>query len=70
MALGIEESLAVYRVRKNSISSNKIKMLQYNYLVYRKGLRFSVLKSTYSLAIFLFEYFFIKTKQIILLQKK
>lgn len=54
-ALGMEESLAIYRVRKNSISSNKIQMLKYNYLVYRKGLGFSVLKSVYSLMFFLYE---------------
>ncbi|WP_203256661.1 glycosyltransferase family 2 protein [Hyunsoonleella ulvae] len=69
-ALGIEESLAVYRIRKNSISSNKINMLKYNYLVYRKGLGFSILKSTYSLMVFLYEYFFVKSKQTITSQKK
>lgn len=61
--LGIEESLAIYRVRKNSISSNKINMLKYNYLVYRKGLGFSILKSLYSMVNFLYEYFFVKSKQ-------
>lgn len=68
-ALGMEESLAVYRVRKNSISSNKANLLKYNYFVYKKGLGFSTLKSLYYLTVFLFEYFFIKSKQTVTSQK-
>lgn len=62
-ALGIEESLAYYRVRKDSISSNKINLLKHNYWVYKKGLGFSAAKSMYYMTIFLFEHFFIKSKQ-------
>lgn len=68
-ALGIEESLALYRVRKNSMSSNKLNLLKYNYLVFYKGLGFSKLKSTYYLVVFLFEYFFVKSQQTITSQK-
>lgn len=57
------ESLAYYRVRKDSISSNKINLLKYNYLVYRKGLGFSVLKSVFYMLLFLYEHFFVKSKQ-------
>lgn len=65
-ALGIEESLAVYRLRDESISSNKLNLLKYNYWVYRKGLGFSIVKSTYYLLIiFMYEYFFLKPKQTI-----
>lgn len=64
-ALGIEESLAFYRVRENSMSSNKFGLLKYNYLVYKKGLKFSSLKSSYCMLRFLFEHFFIKSKQTI-----
>ena len=63
IAKGIQESLAYYRLRKNSISQNKFEMLQYNFLVYRKVMEFSILKSTYYLAAFLFEQFFIKNKK-------
>lgn len=64
-ALGIQESLAYYRVRQNSISSNKIELLKYNYLVYKKGLGFSTLKSLYRMLIFLWEHFMVKSKLIV-----
>ncbi|APY11008.1 glycosyl transferase [Seonamhaeicola sp. S2-3] len=64
-ALGIKEPLAIYRVRKNSMSSNKLNLVKYNYLVYRKGLGFSVVKSVYYFVVFLFEYFFVKSKQMV-----
>ncbi|HIC32028.1 MAG TPA: glycosyltransferase family 2 protein [Flavobacteriaceae bacterium] len=63
-ALGIQKSLAYYRVRNNSISSNKIEMLKYNYLVYKKGLGFSTIKSLYRMLIFLREQFMVKSKLI------
>lgn len=62
-AVGIEESLALYRVRKNSISRNKLEMLKYNFLVYREVLNFSFFKSAYYLLAFLVEQFFVKKKQ-------
>ena len=68
-ALGVEESLAIYRVRTHSISSNKLSLITYNYLVYKKGLGFSTLKSIYYLVRFLFEYFFVKSKQTVTSQK-
>jgi teichuronic acid biosynthesis glycosyltransferase TuaG len=64
-AKGIQESLAYYRVRKDSMSSNKLKLLKYNYWVYRKGLQFSIIKSIYFFILFLFEQFFVKSKQIV-----
>ncbi|MCL4135656.1 UNVERIFIED_CONTAM: hypothetical protein GTU68_009286, partial [Idotea baltica] len=63
LALGIQESLAYYRVRENSMSSNKIELLKHNYWVYKKGLGFSKIKSLYCMVIFLREHFFIKSKQ-------
>ncbi|MFY0712105.1 glycosyltransferase family 2 protein [Seonamhaeicola sp. NFXS20] len=62
-ALSIQEPLAFYRVRESSISSHKLNLVKYNYWVYKKGLGFSVLKSVYYLIVFLFEHFFIKSKQ-------
>ena len=62
---GIQESLAYYRVRKDSISSNKIEMLKFNYVFYRKALNFGSLKSFRMLTVFLWEHFFIKSRQIV-----
>lgn len=62
-AKGIQESLAYYRVRKESMSSNKINLLKHNYWVYRKGLEFSILKSVFYMFVFLYEHFFVKSKQ-------
>lgn len=69
-AKGIQESLAYYRVREGSMSSNKLNLLKYNYWVYKKGLGFSTIKSVYCLMVFLKEHFFVKSKQIISTQKK
>ena len=63
-AYGIDEVLARYRVRKHSISSNKLNLLKYNYLFYRKACNFGPLKSGIYLIRFLFEHFFIKSKYI------
>ena len=62
-AMGIAEPLAKYRIRKGSISGNKWEMLQYNYKVYRKVLKFSTIKSGFWFSRFLFEQFFVKSKQ-------
>lgn len=62
-AKSIQESLAYYRVRKDSMSSNKINLLKHNYWVYKKGLGFSTIKSVYYLLRFLHEHFFVKSKQ-------
>lgn len=69
-ALGIQESLAYYRVRENSMSSNKFNLIKHNYWVYKKGLGFSTLKSLYRMLIFLFEHFFVKSKQTIITHEK
>lgn len=64
-AKSVQESLAYYRVRKDSMSSNKLNLIKYNYLVYKKGVGFSTLKSIYYMLIFLNEHFFVKSKQVI-----
>ena len=64
-AKGILESLAFYRVRANSISSKKFHLLKYNYWVYNKGLGFSPLKSVRYMFVFLIEYFFVKPKNVV-----
>ncbi|SHF71270.1 hypothetical protein SAMN05444483_102138 [Salegentibacter echinorum] len=62
-AIGVQQPLAEYRVRKGSISRNKFKMLRYNFNIYRQVLKFSFLKSSWWLLIFLKEHFFVKSKQ-------
>ncbi|QHI37443.1 Putative teichuronic acid biosynthesis glycosyltransferase TuaG [Kordia antarctica] len=62
-AHSLEEPLAKYRVRDNSISSNKINLLKYNYAIYRKALKFGAFKSSLYLVRFLIEHFFIKPQQ-------
>jgi len=48
------EITAKYRLRKNSLSSNKINLLKYNWAIYRKIEKFSVLKSSIFFGMFLF----------------
>lgn len=62
-AMGMEEVLAQYRVRKNSLSGNKFEMLRYNYTVYRKVLGYSGTRSSILFLKFLFEQFFVKSRQ-------
>lgn len=62
-ARGMEEVLAQYRVRKNSLSGNKWGMLKYNYKVYRKVLGYSGFRSRILFLQFLFEQFFVKSRQ-------
>lgn len=62
-AYSLEEPLARYRVRENSISSNKLNLLKYNYAIYRKALKFGAFKSGLYLIRFLIEHFFIKPQQ-------
>lgn len=46
-AYGIQKCLAKYRVRKNSVSSNKIKAASYQWQVYRKIEQLNLFKSIY-----------------------
>lgn len=63
-ALGIQQCLAKYRVRKGSISRNKLEMLKFNFNIYYKILGFNFIKSTGYMLVFLKEHFFVKRKQI------
>ena len=44
-AFAIQEPLAYYRNRQNSVSSNKLGLIRYNILIYQKVLGFSKIKS-------------------------
>lgn len=62
-AVGIQQILAKYRLRKDSISGNKQEMLNYNFMIYRKILGFSTLKSSWFFGQFLREQFLVKSQQ-------
>ena len=51
---GLNEVLASYRIRKNSISSNKIKAIYYQWKLYRNIEKFSFPKSIYFLIFYLY----------------
>lgn len=60
-ALGIQQPLAIYRLRENSISSNKWKLVKYNLNVYKEILHFSTIKSWFIfLFLFMPSYFYKK----------
>ncbi|MGM0938213.1 MAG: glycosyltransferase family 2 protein [Pseudomonadota bacterium] len=46
-AFCIQESLAQYRLSENSLSSNKLKAMQWQWSIYRNELQLSILKSSY-----------------------
>ena len=48
-AYGLNDVLGRYRIMTNSVSSNKIDLLKYNYALFREHEKFSVLKSLYYL---------------------
>ena len=54
VAHGLEDSLAHYRQRKSSLSSNKLQVLKYQWLVYRQYQRFGILKSFYYMLFYAF----------------
>ncbi|MGN8646375.1 glycosyltransferase family 2 protein [Gracilibacillus sp. HCP3S3_G5_1] len=57
-AYALQEALALYRVRSNSISSNKVKMAKQNWIVYRQIEKLSFLKSMWYFG----HYAFLKVK--------
>tara|TARA_B110000503_G_C7076698_1_gene383236 strand:+ start:113 stop:856 length:744 start_codon:yes stop_codon:yes gene_type:complete len=57
---GIEESLALYRLRSNAISAKKLKLIKYNWRIYRIELKYSWLCSL--LLIINFMLYYIKKK--------
>lgn len=63
-AKSIKEPLAVYRLRRNSVSGNKFEMLRYNFNIYNKVLGFGFFKSLRCMLMFLKEHFFVKRKQL------
>jgi len=60
-AIGIQEPLAFYRIGNSSLSSNKVKLLKYNFAVFHKELGYSKLSSTFMMINFLLHYFYYKS---------
>lgn len=59
-AQGLQEPLALYRVRSGSISSNKIEMLRYNFNVYHDVLKYNKLVAALILGGYFLPYYFYK----------
>lgn len=64
IAQPVPESLAYYRIRKNSVSSSKILLLKYNYKVYRQFHKLNIFVSFLAMVGFVFVHFFIKPRYI------
>ncbi len=60
---GILEPLAIYRIRKESLSRNKYALIIHNYKIYREYLNFGIFKSNYFMGRFLWEHFMVKSRQ-------
>jgi hypothetical protein len=61
-SIGLDQTIAKYRVHRNSISRNKLNLLKHNFTVYHKCLNFSYIKSLFFMVLFLYEYFFVRPK--------
>lgn len=62
-AKGIQQPLALYRLRKEGISGNKFALIRHNFKVYHQFLDFGILKSCRYMILFFREQFLIKRKQ-------
>jgi glycosyltransferase involved in cell wall biosynthesis len=60
----VAESLALYRVRQDSISSSKWSLLKHNYSVYRQFHKFNIVLSLCCMMVFLFTQLIIKPRYI------
>ncbi len=60
---GILQPLAIYRVRKKSLSGNKLGLIIHNFRIYRNFLNYGRYKSVYSMGRFLWEHFMVKSMQ-------
>ena len=60
VAQPVPESLAYYRIRKDSLSTSKIKLIKHNYAVYRRFHKFSIVVALLCMIGFLFTQLLIK----------
>lgn len=63
-ALGLSEDLAYYRIREDSMSADKKRLIKYNYLFYRKYLGYPPIKAALWLVRFFVEYFIVRPRYI------
>jgi glycosyltransferase involved in cell wall biosynthesis len=63
-AKGISETIAYYRISEGSLSSNKTNLIKHNFNAYRKGLGFSLIKSSLYLLQFFYEHLIVKRRLI------
>lgn len=63
-ALGIQEDLARYRVRTDSMSATKWRLVKPNYYFYRTHLGYSAIRSFFALLRFFWEYFLVRPRYI------
>lgn len=61
----VQENLATYRVRTNSISASKISLLKSNYDVYKKFHNQNIFQSCLSMLIFLYNQLIVKKRYIV-----
>lgn len=59
-AVGIQTPLAYYRTGNSSLSSNKLRLIKYNFMVYHKELGNSFIVSLFLMGVFLIHYFYFK----------
>lgn len=65
-AYGMKESLAYYRIGQSSLSKNKFELIKWNWILFHKVEKNSVIKSSYYLLLNIFN----KVKKDIILKKK
>ena len=63
-AIGIEETVAYYRITQGSLSSNKTNLIKHNFNLYRKGLGYSFFKSVTLMLHFFYEHIVVKKRLI------
>ncbi len=62
-ARGLDETLAIYRARSGSISSNKLEMVKYNWIIYRDLERLGLIRTLWLMIAFMWSYALKKTSK-------
>lgn len=64
-AVGINKALCGYRITNDSLSSNKFKLIKYNYFIYRKVMKFNFFKTVFYFFRFFIYHFRKKTQNLL-----
>lgn len=62
--MGLQEDLGFYRIRKVSLSSNKVNLVKHNFIFYNKGMGYSKIGAMYRMVLFFWEYFLFRPSTI------